>query len=126
MVGTGNGALQFVCREKSMIYNLLAQTMDATGLAGSGWANATIGGVAVALLVVLCFLIKVWAEERKNYVADQKEAAAQLVSVIQTSNTVVAGNTQAIASVVKQGDVASTKLDDLRERMMSRPCLLEK
>jgi hypothetical protein len=104
---------------------MFSQIIDPSGLANSGWANATIGGVCVALLIVLAFFLKLWVDERKANTEVLRETSAQLVGVIDKTNQVIAGNTQAIGNVAKQTDAMVFKVDDLRESMMRRPCLMQ-
>jgi len=104
---------------------ILAQIIDPSGLANSGWANATIGGVCVALLVVLAYFLRLWVDERKSNTEVLKETSERLVGVIEKTNSVIIGNTQAIVSVAKQADAMVLKVDDLRETMMRRPCLMQ-
>jgi hypothetical protein len=104
---------------------LFAQAIDPSGIAGSGWANATIGGVAVALLVVLAYFLKLWVEERKTYNENQRVVTDQLVAVIRDNGIITAGNTAVIASTIKQTDSMVGKIDVLTEKLSSRPCLLQ-
>ena len=104
---------------------MFAQVIDPSGLANSGWANATIGGVCVALLVVLSYFLRLWVDERKSNTEVLKETSERLVGVIEKTNSVIIGNTQAIVSVAKQADAMVLKVDDLRETMMRRPCLMQ-
>jgi hypothetical protein len=108
-----------------MMVQLFAQPIDPSGLANSGWANATIGDVCVALLVVLAYFLKLWVDERKSNTEVLRETSGQLVGVIEKTNVVIAGNTQAIGNVAKQTDAVVFKVDDLRETMMRRPCLMQ-
>ena len=87
--------------------------------------NAGLGGIAVALLGLLGYLLKLWVDERKENNKLQSSNTDRLIQVIASSNEVIGGNTKAIEAVCKQSDTAAVKLDDIRDRLLRRPCMVE-
>lgn len=106
---------------------LFAQAADFPTqiVSGNAWVNAGIGGIAVALIGLNGWLLKQWIDERKIAIEQQKIHTDQLVNVINKNNEVIHGNTEAIKVVCKQSDDVQKKFDDIRDRLLKRPCMLE-
>ncbi len=104
----------------------VAQTGAPTQMvSGDGWVNAGLGGIAIALISLVGWLLKLWVHERKENNKLQSENTERLVHVIDKSNEVIGGNTEAIRAVCKQSDAAATKIDDIRDRLLRRPCMVD-
>lgn len=95
-------------------------------VSGSNWVNAGLGGIAVALIGLIGYLLKLGVVERKEGIKQQAVHTQQLVNVIKENNEVIGGNTRAIESVCRQSESLIGKMDNVRDRLLSRPCLMEK
>ena len=92
---------------------------------GNGWVNAGLGGIAIALVSLVGWLLKLWVYERKENNELQSENTERLIRVMDKSNEVIGGNTKALEAVCKQSDTAAAKIDDIRDRLLKRPCMVD-
>lgn len=103
---------------------LLAQ--DASILpTGGGWAQAGMGGLVVAALLVLAYVIKLWVDERKEFVVASRDNTKALVEVTQSSTKCIDNNTQMVTTVREELIRNTQAVNDLRERLMRLRCLAE-
>ena len=105
---------------------VVAQTGAPTQMvSGDGWVNAGLGGIAIALVSLIGWLLKLGVHERKENNKLQSENTERLIRVMDKSNEVIGGNTKAIEAVCKQSDTAAVKIDDIRDRLLKRPCMVD-
>ena len=104
---------------------LIAQAADfpTQVVTGNPWVNAGIGGIAIALLGLVGYMLKQQVDERKSATALQAKNTEQLIEVINNNNQVINGNTEAIKAVCKHSEDMQNKLGDVRDRLLKRPCM---
>lgn len=105
---------------------VLAQVDFPTQLvSGSNWVNAGLGGIAIALIGLIGWLLKLWVSERKESIEQQSKSTERLMQVMDKSNEVIGGNTRAIEAVCRQSEGMAGKVDEMRDRLLRRPCMAD-
>lgn len=79
-----------------------------TMTAGIQWGFAWFAGIVfISLTSIIVWLIR------------------QLLAVLKENNHIVAGNTEAIGKVHETADEQKRLLGDIRDQLLSRPCMLK-
>ena len=90
-----------------------------TGLLNDPVIQYGFAGFAIVLLGMLTWII------RESFRAS-RDTRDELVQVVKDSNQVVTANTQAIQNLCAGSKREIDLIDDMREKLLARPCMMDR